>query len=224
MKKIFLILFCFISINLNAQLKDTVFIKRTISDSPYPFYHAIFIDSSPDSEHRKKLIDFKFNSFDSASYYEIINLLLPLNKIQNIKAGFPVKWITLNQYKGEYYLYRPSEAGYHFKFELTDSATIDYTMEGPIPGKIKRIKFDDDINCTIEREHPWESREVSIKIIDKQKGIAVFTFTGQKSDRWYHLMVDSKKANLFPVIVNYCITDKQGELDFDSIDFNKLLK
>jgi len=212
------------SVNSVAQKSDTIFLQRTVSNSPYPEYFAIYIDTG--AHIKKQLTDFSFSHYDSATYFEQLTSLRPLKYKKTIPANFPRKWIALYQLKGKNYLYSPCDWGYHFRFEITDSTTINYTMEGPEPSRIDQISFPTKTKTIIEGTNYWEGKHVEIKLVDTVKGIAVISFGPTKyRNRWNRvLMVDAKKAYLFPVIVNYCPTSKAHEMDFDTIDFDSLLK
>jgi hypothetical protein len=207
-----------------AQNRDTIFLLRETADTPYAFYHAVFIDTS--MKFKNELTNFNFNSYDSATYFDQINRLRPLKVMPAFQNDFPKTWVLLYRLKGKYYLYNPSELGYNFRFKITDSTTIDYTMEGPEPSRLNKISFVSPTQAIIDRTNYWEGKHLSIKLVDIKKGVAVFTFSPTKYNKegYQVLMVDARKAHLFPVIVNYCPTDKQPEFDFDKIDFKTLLK
>ncbi len=114
---------------------DTIFLSRKVADTIYPFYHAIFIDTT--EAIRNTLTDFSSSEFDS-SYFESILLLKPFkNFSKEINKTFPRKWISIHQYKNEFFLYSPSDFCYHSLFELTDSSTFERLgCESPEPGKI----------------------------------------------------------------------------------------
>lgn len=222
MKGYLFLLKIFIASELLSQERDTVFIFRKAADTPDAFYHAVFIDTS--MRHKTELTNFRFNNYDSATYFDQLTNLRPLKKVSI--HYFPKRWIALYQLKGKFYLYKPSDFGNHFRFELTDSTTIDYTMEGPEPSRLDKISFVYPSHVAIERTNYWEGNHVDIKLVDKTKGIAVFTFGSTKhyKERKQVLMVDASKAYMFPTVVNYCPTDKQPEFDFDAVDFKSLLK
>lgn len=207
-----------------AQSRDTIFLLRKTADMPYAFYHAVFID--PSIKFNNELTNFSFNSYDSLTYFDQLTRLRPLQGKKASLNGFPKKWIALHRLKGKHYLYRPSDFGYHFRFEITDSTTIDFTMEGPEPSRLDKISFVSPTHIVIDRRNYWEGKRVDIKLVDTSKGIAVFTFspTEYNKEGYQILMVDARKAHLFPVVVNYCPTDKQPEFDFDKIDFMSLMK
>lgn len=224
MKCYIFLLTLFISSAMFAQSRDTIFLLRKTADTPYNIYHAVFIDTS--IKIKAELTNFRFNNYDSSTYFDQLTRLRPLKYNKATLNGFPNKWIALYKLKGKYYLYRPSDFGYHFRFEITDSTTIDYTMEGPEPSRLNNVFFVSPTQAVIDRRNYWEGNGVTIKLVDTAKGIAVFTFNQTKytKEGYQILMVDARKAHLFPVVVNYCPTDKQQEFDFDKIDFQSLIK
>jgi hypothetical protein len=201
--------------------QDTLFLKRVSTPS---IYHAIFIDTG--SYYREQLTNFNFNHWDSVTYSEQMTLLKPAKNHRSTINHFPKKWIPLYRHEGTYYLYKPSDWGYHFRFEMGDSTTIDHGMEGPQPSRIESISFSSPTRASITRINPWEGRQVNIHVIDVARGIAVFTFgpTMYSKKGYQVLMVDAAKATLFPIIVNYCLTDRQPEWEFEKIDFKALMK
>lgn len=225
MKVYFSLLALIFSSNLFAQHRDTIFLKREVGGRSYPFYHAIFIDTT--AQYRNELTSFSFNRFDSTQYFYQLKGLKPLiNDGSSLRSKFPRKWIALHELKGRFYLYWPSDFGYHFRFEITDSTTIDFTMEGPEPSRLDKVSLLSPTHLIISRINFSQSESVDIKIIDTAKGIAIFTFSPTKYDKngYQILMVDKAKAFQYPIIVNYCSTDKQQEYQFDEIDFKSLLK
>ncbi|HCL05647.1 MAG TPA: hypothetical protein DHW64_06655 [Chitinophagaceae bacterium] len=225
MKRYISLLALIISYTTFAQHADTAFVKGELTEGSNPGSPAIFIDTS--GRAKRELTNFVFNHYDSATYFEQLKRLRPLKHKKTVPENFPRKWIVLYQLKGKNYLYRPCDWGYHFRFEITDSTTINYTMEGPEPGRLDKISFPSKTHAIIEATNYWEGRRVEIKLVDTAKGIAVVTFGPTKYREGVNrvLMVDAKKVHLFPIIVNYCPTSKVQEIiDFDKIDFKSLLK
>ena len=219
---IFSLIVCFTA---KSQERDTIFLKRVLEDTPYHFYNAIYIDTTIKVGNRKSIIDFSFDNHDSTTYFRELETLKPLKKIAGLPKDFPRKWVLLYKYKDEYYTYVPSEAGENFKFEITDSTTIDYSMEGPQPSKVNNIKVLTARKILILRNNYWKGKTVDINIIDKDKGIAIFTFSTKYNKSGYKtLMVSIDKIQNFKTIINYCKTDKVREFEFDKIDFEALEK
>ncbi|MEN9599902.1 MAG: hypothetical protein RL596_2223 [Bacteroidota bacterium] len=212
-----------LSLPLFAEQQDTIFIQRKLADIPYPFYHAIYIDTTRSV--RDILTNFEFDNYDSATYFDELQRLKPLKKKMSFATkDFPKNWIALHKWQGKYYLYYPSDFGNHIKFKITDSTTLDFSMEGPEPSRLNQVVLLSSTKLVIYRNNHWEGKKVQINIIDKARGIAVFTFgqTKYSKEGYQLLMVDANKAYLFPTIVNYCKTDKQIEFDFDKINFKSL--
>ena len=203
--------------------KDTTFIFKSIADEDY---HIIFIDNNKNSKFYDKISQFNFQHFDNESYKYSTDYLKE-NKLTLTKAK-PVipltNWVTLKQYKGEFYAYKPSDFLFHFRQSVNDTTFIDWTGEGPEANKIieqKKIG-----NKTYEFKLTGIAHQVRtliIHIIDLEKGIAVFEQTTDGTDKRYYLMIAAEKIKSVPIIVNYCPTQKQLELEFDKPDFKTLL-
>ncbi|MCA6445033.1 MAG: hypothetical protein IM600_16515 [Bacteroidetes bacterium] len=70
MKFYFFLSCLFISSGIFAQNRDTIFLVRRIADTPYTFYHAVFMDTS--MKFKSELTDFSFNKYDSLAYLQTI--------------------------------------------------------------------------------------------------------------------------------------------------------
>jgi hypothetical protein len=227
MKFILPLISMLVSLAVQSQKADTLFIQRTISQGEYPYYHVIYFDTTAASEKRKSLIDFTLKDDDTQWYFEALERMKPFNNKVSLNTDFPKKWISLYRYKNVYYTYRPSEAGEHFRFQITDSTTIEKTMEGVEPHKTNKISYLSQNHIKIERTNGYHTSSVEIKIIDAAKGIAVFTHRRTEDGRtfqWQRLMVNVSEFYSFPSIINYCRENKMRELDFDEINFEALLK
>jgi hypothetical protein len=63
---------------------------------------------------------------------------------------------------------------------------------------------------------------ILIHVVDKKRGIAVFENPNALPKHRYQFMVQADKMKNFPIIVNYCKTEKQEEFEgFDKVDFAK---
>ncbi|TAH08400.1 MAG: hypothetical protein EAZ13_03810 [Sphingobacteriia bacterium] len=227
---LFIITFTLTNIYCFCQRQDTLFLKRSLYvDTPYNYtiYHAIYIDSNYATSGLKYLVDFSFGQFDSTTYFEGLKNLTK-NKFHkhSLSKQFPRKWIALYKYKKNFYTYHPSDFGNHCKFQITDTTTMDFTMEGPEPSLILSAKQISSNNIEIIRKNYWQGNRLTINIIDTTRGVAIFTFapTKYRPYSYKRLMVSADKAKIFKTIVNYCPTDKMYEFDFDKIDFEQLEK
>jgi hypothetical protein len=226
MKKIAVYIMIFFSCTISKKLigqqleDDTLFLLKNGD-------HTIFVDNSIKSKFYNEISDFKFEKFEKNSYaYSLAYLKennLKLTK-KNI-SDLPKKWIILKYYKNNFYTYCPSDFYSHFKVSISDTAFIDYGGEGPMANKILSYKKIDNktfsfVLTGVERP----KRNLTIHIIDNQKGIAIFEEIFDNKNKLYYLMIDATKIKQFPIIVNYCKNQKQMEFDFDVPDYNKLLK
>lgn len=210
-----------------AIAQDTLFIERNVVDTPCPIYHAIFIDTSSTSLFREQITGYSFHRFDSLTYFDGLRCLekpkqkIPWNQIKDL----PRNWVPLFQYKGKYYTYFASDWCCIFRFRITDSTTIDHSVEGPEPSWIEEIRSLGNGHYVVNRTNFWDGHQVDIQLIDPTKGMAVISFGPNKYNKGARLlMVDANRAHLFPTIVNYCPTNRVPELEFDSINFGQLLK
>lgn len=227
---LFLLSITLIVYSSQCQSPDTIFLKRSIyqygdSSFKYSIYHAIYIDSNYGST-LKTVIDQCFNQIDSSSYQESLQQFHRKTfKKFPIKDQFPLKWVELFQYKDEYYTYDPSDFGNLYKFQMTDSTTLDYYMDGPGISFIQKANFE-KFKLDLTLQNYWKGKKMTINMIDTARGIAIFTFgpTKNNSNIEKKLMVSANKMHLYKTVVNYCPTDKMDEFEFDNIDFEALEK
>ena len=219
----------------NKSLKianDTIFLLREISKNTNTLYHAIYIDTT--SAIRQKLTDLSLDAFDN-SYIKAKALLSPFkNFSKEINQTFPRRWVSIHQYKNEYFLYSPCDFTSHIRFEIKDSSTVeDIYGESPIPGRINSLQFPSSTTLVIDRSLPWgrNNNQLQINIIDPKNWIAIFTIDPKRlakegvrffNDEFQFLMVDANKAHLYRTIVNYC-EEKTSEFVFDSINYKSPL-
>lgn len=212
---------------------DTIFLLREIGKSTNALYHAIYIDTT--SAIHNQLTDFSLGVFDS-SYIEAKALLSPFKNFnKEINKSFPRRWISIHQYKNEYFLYSPCDFMFHSRFEITDSSTLENIYgDFPVPGRINSIQSPSSTSLIIDRSLRWgkNNDQLQINIIDPKNGIAIFTIDPKRlakegfrffNAEFQFLMVDANKAHLYRTIVNYC-EEKTSEFTFDSIKYKSPLK
>jgi len=220
----------FLSIVLSAQqtlfaqtmiIPDTTFIER---DTVNGNYHAVFIDTARSSLYYDYINTFTFDESDSAGYQTSVDCLKPFSYINNDIFGLPKRWLSLNIYKGNYYLYSPSDYVNNYRVAITDSNYIGYYNDGPQATKINSITETNQKTYRLELSNCNNTTaELFIHLIDPQRGIAVFEFPYVTIEGRYILMVDADKAKNFPIIVNYG-TVKFTEFKFEQPNFDRLLK
>jgi hypothetical protein len=201
---------------------DSVFLYKTAEGKPY---HVIFIDKNTDTS----AFDLKNSDKDIQDFYQIETKQL-LEKYhttaQKIDFGRLARdWKALYVYKNEYYLYSPND-GVNAEYLRFDDAII---IQNPLNNATMLLDSVLQINPnTFEvkyyTENESEKNVLRIHIVDTAKQIAVFEFFNKKrkEDR-YKLMIATRKTYLFPTIINNS-TEKQFEFQFDTVDFDVLLK
>jgi len=203
--------------------QDTTIIFKKIIDGDA---HSIFIDRSKDSKFYESITRFKFQYFDEDSYAHSTDYLKKQNiTLTKVKPIIPwTNWVKIKQYKGQFYAYRPCDFLSHFRQSVNDSTFIDWTGEGPVANKIIGQQKIDHKTYAFQLTGIYDhDRKVIIHIIDAQKGIAVFEEITNGTYKRYYLMIAAEKIKSVPIIVNYCPTSKQAELQFDAPDFEALL-
>lgn len=192
--------------SLAQQITDTIFLVKEKNDSDV---HEIFIEPYKSSKNYKSIIS--FSSFPKTS-----------DKNRIIYKNLPQKWIPLYSYKGNYYVYLPCDFSFNQKISLYNKNIFfeDFELYSYHINLYQKIK-----NKYIIHYNGFEKSKtkLEISIINKEKGIAIFKHIRNSNKIDYKLMVDSNKANLFPLIVNECKYNKTIEFEFDSLDFEKMI-
>jgi hypothetical protein len=176
--------------------------------------------------------DFNFDQFDVDTYksslaYLSANKLVP--KKHSI-SNFPREWVQLVSFKKVIYVYKPNDFYYHLKIKLIDSVFIYWGGEGPEANYMQQFQKLDRVTNEFKLRSNWPYKSiVTIKILDQEKGIAVFRFQqfdqlGNLGNVYYQLMGDVSKMQQIPLLVNDSDRAKQYEVDVDNIDYSKYFK
>ncbi len=203
---------------------DTVFILK---DSLKGVSQSIFFETNKNSKFYENITSFEFGMFDKESYGNSLDYLKKNKiKLKKQKAIIPSnKWVTLKRYNGQFCIYYPCDFYSYFQVSINDTTYIDWTGEGAVASKIKSQSKLNDTSFEIKVTGIYEQdRTITINIIDKTRGIAVFTETTVQNGKNHFLMIMADKIKAVPFIVNNCETSKQSELKFEEPNFDKLLK
>lgn len=212
----------------DTVLNDTTFIHRKITND---FYHAIYIDTSQNSKYYNWLTNFDFDESESETYNDYYSYHKKKHsydkrlKNSNLLGG----WLPIHQYKDKYYLYAPSEGGAIGRRIINDSAFVYWYMDGPFPTPLISIKKKAKSHYILKmNDFGYGKREeeeiLEIYQIDPKTRLSVFFFPEEIERYRYQLYVPKENAHYFDMVVNYCNSQKQLELEFDKIDFQALLK
>jgi hypothetical protein len=225
-----LLVSCSYNTTLKSKQPDTLFIDRPRFNAPNISYHAFFIDTTGNPDLYMDIADFSFGSFDTAEFESSLNYLQrqKLNLSRKEINGLPRNWVKVQMYKGRIYAYVPSDFCSHYKFRITDTACIDFTVEGPCASSINQYRKQDNNTFRFDLSGQYrKKRELIIHIIDAEKGIAVFEDINHDPE-WkrhdYFLMANADHLRKLPVIVNFMDSSRQEELEFDTLDLRSLLK
>jgi hypothetical protein len=224
-----LYLFLLIYDNSSAQFKlnDTLFFVR---DKNPEYYHRIFIDTNKKSEFYSLVSNFIIANFDIDTYKRSLKYLQSKKLIPKTKSlgDLPREWVMLATYKSKIYVYSPADYYFHYKVKLTDSLFINWTGEGPEAAYVQKFSIEDSTSFKfILQSESFPNRELTIKYLDKEKGIAVFRskyydMQLKKTIVEYQLMGEVRNMRNIPLLVNACDNQKQAELEFDNIDYSLL--
>ena len=223
--KIILSAFLIFPVFLNAQERknDTLFLEKSTKEGSS---QSVYFDTHKNSKAYNEISNFDFNEFDEQSYQSSFDYLRENNvKITKQKIILPIKkWVILHQYKNKLYAYKPCDFISHYQVSITDSVYIDYTGEGPIANKIVSQKKVNNNTYKLHLNGVFGiNRILTIKLINQEKGIAIFK-EQNGNDFIEYVMIDATKIKKVPLIVNRCDVHKQQEFEFDTIDFEKLYK
>lgn len=229
LRAVFVISFlCLLQVNYaQFRLNDTLFFLRQQSPD---YFHQIFVDTNPSSSYFNLVARFEFNEFDQDTYQRSL-VYLKTNRLRlkkHVYADLPLAWTQLQTYKGKLYVYSPADFYFHYKVKITDSVLMDWGGEGPEAQYIHSFqKLDAFTYVFMLRSASYTKRELTIRIIDQEKGIAIFrdkrTAAWAKNESvYYYPMVDIRKMRQTPLLVNACDYQKQPELDFDQVDYRTM--
>lgn len=205
-----------------GQGKDTTFILRETG----LYYHAVFIERDTASSLYGDLASNRQSPWDSAFYNEGVALLK--RKVRLSKhplPGLATNWHPLQLYKGQYYVYYPSDGTYNNWIRLTDSTLLEYAGGEMLPYALHKVEQGGSGVYTFSATFVSGERcAVQIHLLDVEKGMGLFKFKDETGMERFQLMVATNKMKNFPLIVNYCKDQKQDELEFDLPDYELLLK
>lgn len=213
-------------------INDTQFLERVIADTPYPFYHAVYIDSNRNADNYNFITDFSFTTSENLDYYLNDFKKRKIRMTPIASPDLPNEWIPLYLYKNKYYVYEPSEAGALCRRILNDSLLVFWFMDGPMPYVVRSITKTGKQSWQVQtkdyiiQEEGYVRPEIlHIYMIDPVKKIAVWEYKSQNGKQYnYELVVAKESAKEFDIIINYCATNKMLEFEFDQPDFARLVK
>ena len=214
---------------LPLQLGETKFLVHEMSTYIYVTsdtiesdftYTAIYFDTDKKSAY----YDF-FTNFNLGEYY----YPEPATARRSIPAALPRRWIEIEEYQGDYYLYA-SFPRRHARYMITDTTLIIFgIIEGDFGfacESIGQVSAGHYVIKNIRRSGWAYCGELHIYIVDPARGIAVIENRKEGEETRRALYVDARKARNFPIIVHECDGDIMPDYYRlkSSADYDKLLK
>jgi hypothetical protein len=207
-----------------GNVKDTIFIRN---DDMEPTSRLIYVEPNRNSLQYDKVSSFEFEGVEHDSYQYSIDFFeeknIPL--IKNTPIIPKTKWVALFQLDGTYYTYQRCDFNSHSKVNITDTAFIEWTGEGPLAYQVVEQKKIDANTFSFKLSGIYvKNRELVVHIIDKNRGIAVFEESQDGSRKEYYLMIATDQLKEVGLLVHKCDQDQFVELDFDYLDYRQLLE
>lgn len=205
------------SLAATAISKNAVFLSKDTVDGKVV---GVYIDPDPNSRQYQKLTRFDLDEFEASGYQSSLDQLRERGlKFERIRNVLPWRqWVSLQRYQGKFYVYKPCDFFVHYQWSINDTTVIDWTGEGPYATKVLGQKKLDARTYQIRYTgEPTQSAELTIRLVDPARGIAVFRDAGAK-DTSYSLMIAADKIRSVPLIANHCPTGKRNEFSFEGVD------
>jgi len=100
-------------------------------------------------------------------------------------------------------------------------------MDGYQPIAIQSVTKETDNVFKIKTHHYWEGDEhlpsdLAIYIIDQKSKLAIWAYKWA-GDMHYQLMVPKEHAKMYDIVALRSDISKQGEFDFETVDYKKLI-
>lgn len=206
----------------NLTINDTFFFRRTLK----PYYEIVFIDKNRNNKFYKFLQ--QKDEIDIGYIYECFKS--PFKK-HNTEA-LPDKWIEIIKYKGEFYVYRPSNDSYNLnKFILDDSLMINSFSDPvilPIKSfkKAKEKKYELTVlsiygegDCKNKFEQP-----INIYEIDKKRQVYLFE-EPTSNGGYYYFATPVNNVFAFDLIDIFHSEMKAfSDVKLDSVNYQEIIK
>lgn len=208
-----------IEIQNEKDKRDTIFLRKPNSDG-----HSVYVNKDgKESPYFDILKNLDYTHSDE-QYQKDIQAIWKFRRasVDSVNLGtLPRNWVPLHLYKGEYYVYDPSN-NVQLKISLNDSTLILKGMERSLRlMNDVQLKGKDVYEVSVT-DYKGVNRSFKIHLIDRYRGIAVFEDLFEKGS--HKLMVTVDRADRFPLVTYYSPKNMEPEFLFDTPDFKKLLQ
>jgi hypothetical protein len=205
---------------------DTTFIERSFRVG----YHAVFIASPNDSIWYERVAGPTGDATAAPFVRKQQRMLLELGfKPAAALGGRPGRWqdwVGVKRWNGAWYLYAPSDWGYHRQAQVHPQCIVTSEMDGPLLHSIVEHGPGDpplllDERCVSMVSNAFDPRapQVSVRVhpLDEASGVCLWEFVDGGGERTYEAMVPRDRARELPLIVNWSPSRKQPELVFEEV-------
>ena len=197
---------------------DTIFLRKPHSEG-----HSVYVDKNKDDDDYHNMLTDLEDTIADQDYIKKFHQLKPFkDSVANqISIGkLPRHWIPLYNYKGNYYLYWPSNR-VRRRLSIYGNTLVFNDMERSV-SSLNKVSTKDNKTFEVRTTKVNGSQaDFKIRFIPYPMGIAVFEdFFGKGSKM---LMVDAKYAAFHLVIVNHTPKNMEPEFIFEDPDYEELL-
>ncbi len=218
-----LIFFAIFSIQFNSfgQFKESDFHCRRDSVISQTTYGSVYITK----DHQCELYDWLFPNPKKwmeaegifENFPELTNACSPKISIGNI----PRYWNSLYEYKGQYYVYGPSDWMSNRPEFISDSFLIEIASDFAY-FSIKKLALVSPNELQLTLDLYGEVAQLRIRMLSYPIGAALWEYS-IKSESWSELKVSSEFVREFDLINNDCVNQKCfQEFHFDQTDLSRL--
>jgi hypothetical protein len=205
----------------HAQFKESEFHCKRDSIISETNYGSVYITK----EHQCALYDWLcpdpkewMNVNEIIEYFPVLtNAYSPKISIGSI----PRYWNSLYEYKGQYYVYGPSDWMFNRPEFISDSFLIGITSDF----YYFSIKEHDLVNpheLRLTLDLNGEEAQLSIRLLTFPEGASLWKYT-MKNGSWSELKVSSDFVQNYDMINNDCVNQKCfQEFHFDQVDLSRL--
>lgn len=194
-------------------------------DTAHGSVPGVYIEPDRNSPLYQELTGFQLDNFRALSYRNSMDGLRQRGlKPERSRIILPWRqWVSLERYKGGFYVYKPCDFFSHYGWSINDTTVIDWTGEGAFATMVlSQKKLDANTYQVRYTGAPNQSAELIIHLVDRARGIAIFRYPSGTKDTTYRLMIAALKIRSVPLIVNHCPTGKRGEFSFEEPDWKAL--
>lgn len=205
-----------------GQANDTLHQNRTTE-----FFHAIYIERNQEAKAFQRLLNFDFDDFEreaNRESYREFNKRFPASNNKVDLQGLPEQWLPVFLYQNQFFLYAPCDWGNARRRIISDSAVINWYMDGPMPFPILGFHQPSATESQLRLINPFnppqQPRTLTITELDAETGLSVWSYDDQASE--FQLYVPLQSAAAFELIVNHCEKNKQLEFEFDDVSLDSI--